>query len=205
MDNKALFKIGYGLYVLTTCYDNTDNGCIINSVMQLTSSPLQIAITVNKGNYTHDLIMGSCTFNLSILTTEAPMSLFQHFGLQSGRSTKKFDNYQHAQRADNNIYFLSDFTNAYLSGHVVKDIDLGTHTMFIAELTNAQILSDKPSVTYDYYQQNIKSRTTTAKENNKRKWTCRVCGYVYEGDELSDDFICPICKHGKENFSEITN
>ena len=206
MDNKALFKIGYGLYVLTTNYENKDNGCIVNSVMQLTSNPLRIAVNVNKGNYTHDLIKDSCVFNISMLTTETPMKVFEHFGFQSGRNVNKFEDCKEEHRTVNHVLYLPNYTNAFIACHVVETIDFGTHTMFIGEILDAEVLSDKPSVTYDYYQTNIKPKPQPKAEkpaNGKRRWVCKVCGYIYEGDELPDDFICPICKHGKEDFEEI--
>lgn len=207
MDKKALFNIGYGLYVLTTSYDNIDNGCIINTVSQVTDSPLRITITVNKRNYTHDLIMCSCVFNVSMLTTETPMEVFKHFGFQSGRKNDKFANCTQVKRAVNNVYYIPKYTNSYLACHVVKSIDFGTHTTFVAEIIDAQILSDKPSLTYDYYQKNIKPAPAQVTESGKgkRRWECKVCGYIYEGDELPDDLICPLCKHGKDDFVELSD
>ena len=204
MDNKALFNIGYGLYVLTTNYDNIDNGCIVNSVMQLTSNPLRIAVNVNKGNYTHELIKDSCVFNVSMLTTETPMYFFEHFGFQSGRTLNKFEKCPEAHRAVNHVLYIPKFTNAYIACRVVSSIDFGTHTMFVAEVLDAEVLSDKPSVTYDFYQKNIKPKPAVEKPSNgKRHWVCKVCGYIYEGDELPDDLVCPTCKHGREDFEEI--
>ncbi len=206
MDNKALFKISYGLYVLTTNYENKDNGCIINTVLQLTSDPLRISVTVNKSIYTHDLIKDSCVFNISCLTTETPMSVFEHFGFQSGRDVNKFENSQEEPRAVNNVIYIPKYSNAFIACHVVKTIDFGTHTMFIAEVQDAQVLSDKPSLTYDYYQQNIKPKPQPKAEKGTkelRRWQCQVCGHIYEGYELPDDFVCPVCKHGWEVFVEI--
>ena len=206
MDTKALFNIGYGLYVLTTNYDNIDNGCIVNTVIQVTSNPLQVAVTVNKGNYTHDLIKDSCVFNVSMLTTETPMKVFEHFGFQSGRKVDKFADCEAEHRAVNHVLYIPKYTNAYLACRVNKSIDFGTHTMFIADVLDAQVLSDKPSVTYDYYQKNIKPKPQAPAEkpkDGKRRWVCKVCGYVYEGDFLPDDIECPLCKHGKEDFEEV--
>ena len=151
MDTSALFNIGYGLYVLTTCHNDIDNGCIVNTVTQVTSNPLQIAVTVNKGNYTHELIMNSCVFNVSILTTETPMFVFEHFGFQSGRTVNKFANCEAEHRAVNGVLYIPKYTNAFLACKVNNNIDFETHTMFIADVLDAQVLSDKPSVTYDYY------------------------------------------------------
>ncbi len=204
MDNNALFNIGYGLYVLTTRYENIDNGCIINTVTQVTSNPLQIAVTVNKNNYTHELMLSSGVFNISILSTDTPMSVFEHFGFQSGRTVNKFANCEAEHRAVNQVLYIPKYTNAYLACRVTQQIDFGTHTMFIAEVVDAQVLSNKPSVTYDYYQQHIKPQPqVSGPSNGKRRWVCKVCGYVYEGDYLPDDIECPLCKHGKEEFEEI--
>lgn len=204
MDTSALFNIGYGLYVLTTCHNDIDNGCIVNTVTQVTSNPLQIAVTVNKGNYTHELIMNSCVFNVSILTTETPMFVFEHFGFQSGRTVNKFANCEAEHRAINGVLYIPKYTNAFLACKVNNSIDFETHTMFIADVLDAQVLSDKPSVTYDYYQNHIKPKPQTPKPSNgKRRWECKVCGYIYEGDFLPDDIECPLCKHGKEEFVEI--
>ena len=208
MDSKALLNIGYGLYVLTTRYDNIDNGCIVNTVTQVTSNPLQIAVTVNKANYTHELIMNSCVFNVSMLTTETPMKVFEHFGFQSGRGVKKFADCEAEHRAVNHVLYIPKYTNSSLACRVNKCIDFGTHTMFIADVLDAQVLSDKPSVTYDYYQNHIKPKPqipTDKPKDGKRRWECKVCGYVYEGDSLPDDFECPLCKHGVEDFEEIVS
>ena len=206
MDSKALLNIGYGLYVLTTRYDNIDNGCIVNTVTQVTSNPLQVAVTVNKANYTHELIMNSCVFNVSMLTTETPMKVFEHFGFQSGRGVNKFADCETEHRAVNQVLYIPKYTNSYLACRVNKSIDFGTHTMFIADVLDAQVLSDKPSVTYNYYQNHIKPKPqipSNKPKDGKRRWECKVCGYVYEGDSLPDDFECPLCKHGKEEFVEI--
>ena len=206
MDNKALFKIGYGLYVLTTSYDGVDNGCIVNTVMQFTDHPLRICVTVNKANYTHDLIKDSCVFNVSMLTTETPMSVIEHFGFQSGRKVNKFAECASEHRASNHVLYIPKYTNAYLACHVVRTIDFETHTLFIAEILDSEVLSDKPSLTYDYYMKHIKPQPKlddTKPGNGKRRWVCKVCGWIYEGDELPDDIVCELCKHGKEDFEEM--
>ena len=199
MDTKALSKIGYGLYVLTTNYDNIDNGCIINTVQQVTSDPLRLSIVVNKNNYTHDLILDSCVFNINVLTTETPFKVFEHFGFQSGRNVNKFADCEQELRAVNHVLYLPKHINAYFVCRVVKSIDLGTHTMFIADILDAVKVNDKDSVTYDYYQKNIKPKKTVT----KGCWVCKVCGWVYEGDPLPDDIVCPICKHGKDDFEYV--
>ena len=195
---KALTRLSYGLYVLTAREGDKDNGCITNAVTQVTDTPLQIAVTVNKRNYTHDMIVATGRFNLSILTEKAPMKVFQHFGFQSGRDVNKFADCTTEARADNGIRYILNYSNAYLCGEVLQMVDLGTHTMFMAKVTEAKQLTDDPSLTYAYYHANIKPKPAPATEQGK--WVCQVCGYVYEGDEMPDDFICPICKHGKSDF-----
>ena len=199
MDTQCLSKIGYGLYVLTTNYDNIDNGCIINTVQQVTSNPLRLSIVVNKNNYTHDLIMDSCVFNINVLTTETPFFVFEHFGFQSGRNVNKFAGCEQELRAVNNVLYLPKHINAYFACRVVKSMDLGTHTMFIADVLDAVKVNDKESVTYDYYQKDIKPK----KKVTKGCWVCKVCGWVYEGEQLPDDIVCPLCKHGKEEFEYV--
>ena len=205
MDINAFQNIGYGLYVLTSHSGNIDNGCIINMLIQLTSNPIRVSVTVNKGNYTHDLIKASGVFNVSMLTTATPMFVFEHFGSQSGRNVNKFVDCEAEHRAVNGVLYIPKHTNAYIACRVINSIDFDTHTMFVAEVLDAKMLSDQPSLTYDYYQQHIKPKPKVEKpKNGKRRWECKVCGYIYEGDELPDDFECPLCKHGKEEFVEIT-
>lgn len=200
-DEKALFKISYGLYVLSAREGDKDNGCIVNTVMQLTDSPKQLAISVNKNNFTHDMIMRSGQFNITMLTEKTPFEIFSRFGFQSGRDTNKFENYEKAERSVNGVYYIPEYANAFISCRVLSTVDLGTHSMFIAELTEAQTLSDEPSVSYTYYQQNIKPEQKK-EEDKKAAWVCSICGYVHEGEELPADFICPICKHGAEVFKK---
>lgn len=201
MDNKAMFKIGYGLYVLTASDNGKDNGCIINTAMQVTSTPNRISVTVNKQNYTHDIIVGTGEFNVSVLSQEANFEMFKRFGFQSGRDVDKFASYGFCKKAPNGIYYISNQTNAYISGKVEQSTDLGTHTMFIAAVTDAQVLSDVPTVTYDFYQKEIKPKP--AAQEKKGGYRCKICGYVYEGDVLPEDFVCPICKHGAADFERI--
>lgn len=200
MDPKALYKITYGLYLLSTRSYGQDNACIINTVVQVADNPVRIAISVNKGNKTHDMIMESGRFNLSSLTTKTPFSLFQRFGMQSGRDVNKFIGFEDVERAQNGIYRLSAFANAYLSCKLLRTVDLGSHTLFITELEEAQVLSDEPACTYGYYQSDIKPKPQQPK---KKGWVCTVCGHVHEGDELPDDYVCPLCKHGREDFQPI--
>lgn len=201
MDNKAMFKIGYGLYVLTASDNGRDNGCIINTAMQVTSTPNRISITVNKQNYTQQIIAKTGEFNVSVLSQETNFEMFKHFGFQSGRDVNKFENYGFCKKAANGIYYISNQTNAYISGKVEQSIDLGTHTMFIAAVTDAQVLSSAPTVTYDFYQREIKPKP--AAQEKKGGYRCKICGYVYEGDVLPEDFVCPLCKHGAADFEKI--
>ena len=200
MDTKALFKIGYGLYVLTANDGVKDNGCIINTVMQVTSDPCQIAIAVNKLNYTNQMIQGTKKFNVSVLSENAKFDTFKHFGFQSGKDVNKFDNYPDAKRSPNGLLYITKDTNAFMSAYIKQEIDLGTHTLFIAQLVAAEVLSDVSTVTYDFYQKNIKPQPEPLKKSG---WRCKICGYVYEGDELPPDFICPLCKHGAADFEKI--
>ena len=200
IDTKALFNISYGLFVLVARQGEKDNACIINVAQQVTSDPLQLMICVNKQNLTHDMILRTLKFNLCPLSEEASMKPFQHFGFQSGREVNKFAECQQEFRTDNGLLYLPRFINAVISCVVTKSIDLGTHTMFIARVMEAKVLSDSPSITYAYYQQHIKPAPTATPTAGKKKWVCEVCGYVYEGDEVPDDFICPWCKHGKSDF-----
>lgn len=204
MDNNALHKIGYGLYVLIAEHGGKDNACIINVAQQVTSNPLQLMICVNKQNLTHDMILRTAKFNLCPLSEEATMKPFEHFGFQSGRDVNKFEHCEVELRSENGLLYLPKYINACFPCVVTKSIDLGTHTMFIAMVMDAKVLSNSPSITYAYYQQYIKPKpelSTTA--GGKKRWVCEVCGYVYEGDELPDDFICPLCKHGKSDFKLI--
>lgn len=199
MDGKAMYKLGYGLYVLTAKGER-DNGCIVNTVMQITTSPNRIILVVNKMNMTHDIIKETKEFNVSMLTTEASFELFQRFGFQSGREVDKFADYDNVGRADNGIYYIKETTNAYISGKVAEMIDCGTHTMFIADVVDGAVLGTGDSVTYDFYQKNIKPKPQEVKKSGYR---CIICGYIYEGEELPADFICPICKHGADDFEKI--
>ena len=199
MDTKALFKIGYGLYVLTA-NDEKDNGCIINTVMQVTSNPLQIAITVNKRNYTTAMIQKTRKFNISVLSEKADFNIYKHFGYQSGKDVNKFENFSDTKRSPNGVLYITSGTNAYISAYVQQEIDLGTHFLFIGQLVASENLSDDKSATYEYYQNNVKPKPET---NNKKGWRCKICGYIYEGEELPADYICPICKHGAVDFEKL--
>lgn len=198
MDNKALNKLSYGLFVLTARQDGKDNGCIINTAMQVTSDPKRITIAVNKANLTHDMVLATGEFNVSVLSQDAVFWVFQHYGFQSGRNVDKFANIPEARTA-NGIRYVEGCTNAIISGKVIQTVDCGTHTLFVADVTDAKVLDNAPSVTYQYYFDNIKPKPAPAETG---KWVCKICGYVYEGDTLPADFICPWCKHGPEDFEK---
>ena len=200
VEPNAMFKLSYGLFVLTA-KGTRDNGCIINTVTQITDTPKRISIAVNKANHTHDLIMNSGVFNVSVLTTDATFALFQRFGFQSGRDVDKFDGFTDVARSENGLYYVTQASNAFISGKVIQTLDYGTHTVFIADVTEAKVLSNAPSLTYAYYFEHVKPKPAALSE--QKGWVCKICGYVYEGDELPADFICPLCKHGAEDFERL--
>ena len=200
MNNNALFKIGYGLYVVTAKDGNKDNGFINNTFMQVTVTPTRVVLAINKDNYTHDMILATGKFNVSMLTTATPFSVFQHFGFQSGRDVDKFAGCTDIKRSANGLIYLEKYCNAYISGQVVATTDFGTHTMFIADVAEAEVISDETSLTYDFYMKFVKPQP---KKTKKKGWRCRICGYVYEGEFLPPDFICPVCKHGAADFEPI--
>lgn len=200
MNTNVLFNIAYGLYVLTANENGKDNGCIINTVMQVTSDPLQIAIAVNKRNFTTGMIQNTKKFNISVLSENSKFEIFKRFGYQSGKDVDKFSDFFDTKRSPNGVLYITKNTNSYMSAYVKQEIDLGTHIMFIAQLVEAEKLSDVSTVTYDYYQKNIKP---TPQSTNKKGWRCKICGYIYEGENLPADFICPVCKHGAVDFEKI--
>ncbi len=200
MDTNVLFNIGYGLYVLTANENGKDNGCIINTVMQVTSDPLQIAIAVNKRNFTTGMIQNTKKFNISVLAENSEFEIFKRFGYQSGKDVDKFSDFFDTKRSPNGVLYITKNTNSYMSAYVKQEIDLGTHILFIAQLVEAEKLSEIPTVTYNYYQKNIKP---APQSTNKKGWRCKICGYIYEGENLPADYICPICKHGAIDFEKI--
>ena len=202
MDNKAFYKMSYGLFVITAREDGFDNGCIINTAIQVTTTPNQISITINKNNKTHDMIKRTGIFNVSIISEEADFELFKHFGFQSGANVNKFEDYPYALRSENYLLYITKGTNAVISAKTVSEVDLGTHTMFIAEVTDAKVFSDTPAATYAYYHSNIKPKPQ-AKQTEKTVWRCKVCGYEYVGEELPEDFVCPLCKHPASDFEKV--
>ena len=199
----AMFKLSYGLYVVTAHDGMRDGGCIVNTVTQLTDNKKRITVAINKANYTHDVIMKTGEFNVSVLTQDATFAQFQQFGFQSGRDVNKFEGVGYYNRSDNGLRYIPENTNAFISAKVVEAKDYDTHTLFIAEVTEAQVLSDAPSVTYDYYFANIKPKPQAqpkTEANGKKRWVCKICGYIHEGEELPADFVCPLCKHGASDF-----
>lgn len=202
MNQSALFQLSYGLYVAASKAGTKMNGCIINTVTQITSNPLQVAMTVNKQNLTCDLIKQSGIVSVSILSEKAPFSLFQHFGFQSGRDTDKFVDVPFGMTKQE-LPYLKENTTAYLDCKVVNSIDVGTHIMFIAEVVDAEVLSNDKPMTYAYYHANVKPKPAADANAPKKGWRCKICGYVYEGEELPADFVCPLCKHGAEDFEKI--
>ena len=205
IEREAMYKITYGLFMLTTTDGQKQNGCIVNTVSMLTDNPTRIVVFVNKANYSEELLRKTGVFNVSILTESTPFETFKQFGFQSGRNVDKFEGGMYAT-SENGLYYLPEHTNAVLSGKVVDMLDYDTHTLFVAEVTEAKKLSDEKSVTYEYYQSNIKPKPQAVKTEEpsaKGKWVCKICGYVHEGDELPDDFICPWCKHPASDFEKV--
>ena len=224
MDKKAMYKLSYGLFVLTTKLGDKTNGCITNTAIQVTSEPNRIAFAVNKTNLTCDMLLESKTFNISIISEEASFDLFKWFGFQSGREVEKFpgekivtaDSYEiNYENASNGIPYITTGTNAYISGNVFARLDLGSHMLFICDVTDMDVLSEAPSATYAYYQESIKPKpgeiktgdTVGTLEKSEKEgqvvWVCKICGYVYEGEDLPEDFICPWCKHPASDFEKV--
>jgi len=200
-----MYNFSYGLFVLTANDGTKDNGCIINTAIQVTSTPSQISICVNKANYTHDMIVKSKKFTISTISQDAKFDLFKQFGFQTGKDVNKFENFNDAKRDDNGLLYINKGTNAYISVKVNKIEDLGTHSLFVGEITNMEVLSSTPSATYDYYLKNIKPKPDEVGKTSDGKtiWRCKICGYEYVGEELPDDFICPICKHPASDFEKV--
>ncbi len=199
-DMKALFSIGYGLYVVTSNDGKKDNGLIVNTVAQLTDNPFRVMVSINKDNYSHHVIRQTGIMNVNCLNIEAPFKVFQQFGFQSGRNADKFKDEKELLRSDNGLVFLPRYINAFFSLKVEDYKDLGTHGMFICSVTEARVINNVETMTYTYYQKNVKPKPET---QGKKGFVCKVCGYVYEGDELPDDFVCPLCKHGAADFEPI--
>lgn len=208
IEKTAMYKITYGLFMLTTTDGEKQNGCIVNTVSMITDNPKRIVVFVNKANYTEELLRKTGIFNVSILTESTPFDVFKQFGFVSGRDVDKFAGKTYPT-TENGLYYLAQNTNAVLSAKVIDYYDYDTHTLFVAEVTEAKTLSEETSVTYEYYQNNIKPKPQAPKaeektENGKHKWVCKICGYVHEGEELPADFVCPWCKHPAEDFEQIS-
>lgn len=218
MNTKAMYKLSYGLFVCTAVRGDKMNGCITNTAVQVASDPNRISIAINKANYTHDMVKETGACNISVISKDASFELFKHFGFQSGRNVDKFSpelldplakeiasGESIFKMADNGISYITAGTNAYFSLKVEKEVDLGSHTLFICEPTFMTVLSDTPSCTYEYYQSDIKPKPQPVGTTPKGEtiWKCLICGYEYVGEDLPDDFICPICKHGKDDFEKI--
>lgn len=203
IEKEAMYKLTYGLFVLTTTDGQKQNGCIVNTVSMITDNPKRITVFVNKANYSEELLRKTGVCNVSVLTESAPFEIFRRFGFASGRDTDKFEGGKY-ETSENGLYYLPEYTNAVLSAKVVDYYDYGTHTLFVAEVTEAKKLSDEKSVSYEYYLNHIKPKPEAKKEEKKGgRWVCKICGYTHEGDELPEDFICPWCKHPKEDFEKI--
>jgi len=200
MNTKAFYNLTYGVYLLTANENGKDNGCIINTAVQVANDPARISISVIRGNKTCDMILKSGEFNISAITDTAPFELFRHFGMQSGRDVDKFAGFEGVSRSENGLYYLTKHSNMFLSAKVTEKLDLGSHILFIAVVTDGEVLSEASSCSYGFYQSNIKPKT---KKTDKKQWVCSVCGYVYDGDEVPDDFLCPLCHHGKEDFQLV--
>ena len=195
---KALHNISYGLYILTAKTEK-QSGCVINTLIQLTSNPKQVSIVVNKDNHTTKMIKETEIFNVSILNESTPFELFERFGFASGANTDKFHNFEHFAIAQNGVAYITQHTNAYISAKVVQTIDVGTHILFVGEVTDEQVLGNAAPLTYAHYLSHTKPKPTAP----KGKWVCKICGYVFEGDNLPDNFICPLCKHPAEDFEKV--
>ena len=204
IEPDAFFKLTYGLFILTSAQNGKDGGCIINTVMQITDLPKKrIAVAVNKAYFTHDLIVNSKIFNISALTTDSSFDIFKRFGFQSGSNTDKFSGFESfCERSENNLYYVKQNTNAFFSAKVISSSDFETHTLFIAEITESAVLSNAASLSYQYYFDNIKPKPTVKLQNSDKKtYICKICGYIHETDgDLPNDFVCPICKHGKSDM-----
>ncbi|MBR7062666.1 MAG: flavin reductase, partial [Clostridia bacterium] len=198
-DLKALFNIGYGLYVVTSNDGTRDNGLIVNTVTQVTNTPNRIAVTINKDNYSHHIIKQTGIMNVNCLSVDAPFSVFENYGFRSGRNADKFEGIAEL-RSDNGLRFLPQYINSFMSLKVEQYLDMGTHGMFVCSVTEARVISKLETMTYTYYQNNVKPKPQT---EGKKGFVCKVCGYVYEGDELPEDFVCPLCKHGAADFEPV--
>ena len=201
---KAVYNISYGVYILTA-FDEKHNGCVINTLMQVTSqTPARISITVNKENYTTKQILKTGKFNVSILDSSTEFKLIERFGFSTGKETNKFENFNDFKISQNGVSYITKHTNAFISAKIISQVENDTHITFFAEITEENILSDKKSISYAYYLENLKPKPQQ-KQKSKVVYVCRICGYVYDGETIPDDFVCPICKHGVEDFERVEN
>lgn len=203
MNAETLYKLSYGLFVISAKNGEGHNGCIINTVIQVASEPNRICFSVSKQNLTRDLIDKDGNFTVSIISEDADFELFKHFGFQSGRNVDKFADFPDTIKTKNGTLAVTKGTNAYISGKVAYQLDLDSHTLFVADVEEMEVLSSVPSATYAYYHANIKPKKETKAPAGKTVWRCKICGYEYEGEELPDDFICPICKHPASDFEKV--
>lgn len=209
MDNKiqknAIYKLSYGVYVLTTRASMKDNGCIINTAMLVSESPYRMLVSVNKNNFTYEMIKESGVLNVSILNDNTNFELIKRFGFQSGRDVNKFIGFDGWERSDNDVTYITENANAYISGKVIQSIDVGTHCIFICDITESVELTNENSLTYAEYHKNVKPKpqATPEAKSGKTVYVCSVCGYEHEGEELPEDFVCPWCKHGADVFEKI--
>lgn len=199
IEANALFNIGYGLYAITYNDGIRNNGLIVNTVVQLTSSPLKVAVTINKQNYSHDVILKSKKMNVNCLTIDTPFEIFEKLGFHSGRDTDKLNGILNWESSNGLSVLTADYINSFFSLYVEEAVDLGSHTMFICKVTEAISISDIETMTYSYYHKNVKPKP----QAKKKGYVCKICGYVYEGETLPDDFVCPLCKHGASDFERI--
>lgn len=207
IDTKSMRNLTYGLFALFTNDGTKDNACIINTAQQITTEPNRITIAVNQSNYTCEVIKKTGVFNLSILTEKAPFDIFTRFGFASGRDTDKLAGFDEVATSDNGLKYLTEYSNCFISAKVIASTDYGTHTLFVAEVTEAAVINNDPSVTYAYYFANIKPKPKAEEPKAEEKkivgWVCTICGYEYEGAELPADYTCPLCKHPASDFEPI--
>lgn len=202
MDSKSLFKLTYGLYLICAKENDKDNACIINTAVQIANNPDKISVSVTKGSLTCEMISSTGKFNISSISTDADFSLFEHFGMKSGRECDKFDSFTDVKRSENGLLYLTKYSNAFISVNVTQTVDLGSHILFIGEMTDGEVLSDKESCSYAYYHANIKPAPKIS-DKSVKGWRCTICGYEYEGEELPADYICPLCKHPASDFEKM--
>lgn len=206
IQKEALYKLSYGVYVLTSRHAMKDNGCIINTAMLVSEKPYRCLVSVNKSNYTHEMIKQSGVLNISVLNDNTNFELIKRFGFQSGRDVNKFIGFDGWERSDNDVTYITENANAYISAKVIETVDVGTHSVFICDVTESVSLGDGGSLTYSDYHKNVKPKPGAEKSGNTGKtvYVCSICGYEHEGEDLPDDFVCPWCKHGADAFEKIT-